>query len=139
MYELDGIEYSFEQITIAAKESNLTLEDYLARSGIAKKTTAQSSGVVAGNELNGGLDLGTGSSESQNKLNKNVEDPKIKKPKITQSQFDNIEEEELVKGTKTRAGLQALYPDMLIEEAIGGTDAIKVKIPGDADWTKIIK
>ena len=41
MYELDGIEYSFEQVTIAAKESNLTLQDYLARSGIVKKTTSE--------------------------------------------------------------------------------------------------
>mgnify|MGYP003630869128 FL=1 len=132
MYELDGIQYSFEQVTIAAKESNLTLEDYLARSGIVKKTTAQSSGVVAGNELNGGLDLGTGSSESQNKLNKNVKDPKIKKPKITKQKFDQLEEEQLV------SDLKILYPDMEFDEdGVPFRDGLKVKVPGDENYTTI--
>jgi hypothetical protein len=36
MYELDGKEYSLEDITAAAEESNLTFEDYIAKAGIVK-------------------------------------------------------------------------------------------------------
>ena len=36
MYELDGQEYSLEQITSAAEQSNLTLDEYVAKAGLKK-------------------------------------------------------------------------------------------------------
>ena len=40
MYELDGIEYSLEEVTLAAQESNMSLEDYLQEYGILEKQEA---------------------------------------------------------------------------------------------------
>ena len=37
MYELDGQEYSLEEIQKAAEESNLTVEEYIQQTGIVKK------------------------------------------------------------------------------------------------------
>ena len=37
MYELDGQEYSLEEIQKAAEESNLTVEEYIQETGIVKK------------------------------------------------------------------------------------------------------
>jgi len=36
MYELDGQEYSLEEIQKAAEESNLTVEEYIQQTGIVK-------------------------------------------------------------------------------------------------------
>ena len=162
IYIIDGKEYNISSWEQSEKDEwikehpkaklKTQTEDF--SNGVAGTgTTAASGTVVPDGESNleaGSLEFPISPKQFGNELEgvsldeirKNTKESKklnpVVKPKITQLQFDNIEEEELVGGTNTRAGLQALYPDMLIEEAIGGTDAIKVKIPGDTDWTKII-
>ena len=50
MYELDGQDYSLEEVSKAAEESNLTVEQYLQQTGIVKGTPVETD-ATAGEEI----------------------------------------------------------------------------------------
>ena len=74
MYELDGQDYSLEEVSKAAEESNLTVEQYLQQTGIVKGTPVETD-ATAGEEIAFDTDSSSevGSSES---AEVKVEEPK---------------------------------------------------------------
>ena len=69
MFELNGTQYTLEQVEAAAKASNLTLDEYIAKAGLTKvekqQPAAQTANAAGTSTINTGLQSENGSLESQ--------------------------------------------------------------------------
>ena len=102
MYELDGQEYSLEEIQKAAEQSNLTVEEYIQETGIVKKQAVAENvaDVTAINEqiaTGQSTDLGSGDIsldlEKINNINKNFQQEDIEDGGTTKQQPLNVSEQ----------------------------------------------
>ena len=91
MYELDGKEYSLEDITAAAEESNLTFEDYIAKAGIVKENGVAETDASVAPEENTASNLDPGFSDSTKIDNSKEAIIARRNAKSTQSSSDPLD------------------------------------------------
>ena len=91
MYELDGKEYSLEDITAAAEESNLAFEDYIAKAGIVKENGVAETDASVAPEENTASNLDPGFSDSTKIDNSKEAIIARRNAKSTQSSSDPLD------------------------------------------------